>query len=354
MRWVAGLFVVLLLAVAGCGSSDDSGAPVTGIRVSDDDGYRGIKLDQPYVVPNVALTDTAGKPFDLATQQKRTLVFFGYTNCPDICQVVMSTIASAVTRLSDAERKQLQVAFVTTDPARDTRSALRTYLDRFNPDFVGVTGPMDRIVALAKPMGIDILKGQKLPSGGYEVEHTTNVIAVRAGRGRPGLDGQHVTVRHGHRPAQDPEGRLMTPFLTSLVGPGRSRARRRACGTSGPSRSGPTPWRSSWASSPPCGPGERRWVARGGDQRPDRRHRPLGGPRRTRRSAALPRRHRPRPLLRRGQATHRCARDLARWPRHLGRHRRRPARARGSTAAATASCCVRSRTPWRPACCSPR
>jgi len=182
VRWLAALFVVLLLAV-GCGSSDDTGAPVTGIRVSDDDGYRGIKLDQPYAVPSVALTDTAGKPFDLATQAKRTLVFFGYTNCPDICQVVMSTIASAVARLSDAERKQLQVAFITTDPARDTRAALRTYLDRFNPAFVGVTGPLDQIEHLAKPMGIDILKGQKLPSGGYEVDHTTNVIAVRRAEG---------------------------------------------------------------------------------------------------------------------------------------------------------------------------
>src|SRR4051812_8456355 len=99
MRWVTGWFVVLLLAVAGCGSSDgsdDTGAPVTGIRVSDDDGYRGIKLDRPYAVPDVALSDTSGKPFDLATRPQRTLVFFGYTNCPDICQIVMSTIASAV------------------------------------------------------------------------------------------------------------------------------------------------------------------------------------------------------------------------------------------------------------------
>ena len=183
LHWAAGLCVVLLLAVAGCGSSDDSGAPVTGIRVSDDDGYRGIKLDQPYAVPASTLTDTAGKPFDLATREKRTLVFFGYTNCPDICQVVMSTIASAVARLSPAERKQLQVAFITTDPARDTKKALRTYLDRFNPGFVGVTGPLADIVALAKPMGIDILKGQKLSSGGYEVDHTTNVIAVRGAKG---------------------------------------------------------------------------------------------------------------------------------------------------------------------------
>jgi protein SCO1/2 len=175
--------VLMLFVLAGCGSSTDSGPPVTGVSTSDDDGYNGILLDRPYAVPDVKLTDTEGKPFDLASQDRRTLVFFGYTNCPDICQVVMSTIASAMAKLSDAERKQVQVAFVTTDPARDTRSALRTYLNRYNPSFVGVTGPLGRTETLAKPMGIDILKGEKLPSGGYEVQHTANVISVRGARG---------------------------------------------------------------------------------------------------------------------------------------------------------------------------
>ncbi len=182
------LAVIVLVVLSGCGAaSSDSGAPVAGVTRSDDDGYNGILMDapfgKPYVVPSVPLVDTDGEPFDLASQPRRTLTFFGYTNCPDICTIVMSTIASAVAKLAPAQRDELQVAFVTTDPARDTKEVLRTYLDRFNPDFVGVTGPLSRIVALGKPMGIDILAGQKLPSGGYEVEHTTNVIAVRAGKG---------------------------------------------------------------------------------------------------------------------------------------------------------------------------
>ena len=185
------LAAVLLLLLAGCGadsgsgsdSGSNSGAPVTGITRSDDDGYHGILLDQPYAVPGLALTDTEGKPFDLASQSRRTLVFFGYTNCPDICQVVMSTIASAMTRLTPAEQEQLEVAFVTTDPARDTRPVLRSYLDRFNPDFVGVTGSLDRIDTLAKPLGVFIKRGQKLPSGGYEVDHSTVVVSVRQGAG---------------------------------------------------------------------------------------------------------------------------------------------------------------------------
>jgi protein SCO1 len=179
------LFLALLLtfALVGCGTSGQDGAAVSGVSTSDHDGYNGVLLDEPYVVPHVKLTDTDGKSFDLADQHKRTLVFFGYTKCPDICQVVMSTIASSIARLSDSEQAKVQVVFVTTDPERDTESVLRTYLDHFNPKFVGVTGPIDKIDELGKPMGVFIKKGQKLASGGYEVDHTANVISVQGGKG---------------------------------------------------------------------------------------------------------------------------------------------------------------------------
>jgi protein SCO1/2 len=180
---LAAITAALLLALAGCGGSGDQGPAIQGLTVSDHDGYRGIKLDKPYAVPDVPLTDTSDHAFDLARQDKRTLVFFGYTNCPDICQTVMSTIASAVVRLSKADQAKLQVAFVTTDPARDTRSVLRKYLDRFDPRFVGLTGPLSQINRLGHPMDIEVLKGQKLPDGGYEVQHTTNVIAVHDAKG---------------------------------------------------------------------------------------------------------------------------------------------------------------------------
>jgi protein SCO1/2 len=167
--------------LAGCGGTDGRVATVRDL--DDDQRYHGAWLDRPYTVPDLALTDTAGKRYTIADDPAAlTLVFFGYTNCPDVCQVVMSTIASAVTRLEPAERRQVQVAFVTTDPARDTRVALRGYLDRFDPRFVGLTGPLARIDALGRPLGVYIKKGQRLPSGGYEVDHTASVTAVRDGR----------------------------------------------------------------------------------------------------------------------------------------------------------------------------
>jgi protein SCO1/2 len=173
---------VLLLLVTACGSSGSAETPAV-ITSSDDDGYHGVLLDRPYAVPGLTLTDTGGRPFELADQRKRTLVFFGYTNCPDICQVVMSTIASAMVKLSKEEQEQLQVAFVTTDPARDTRAALRTYLDRFDSDYIGLTGPLERIDQLGNTMDIHIKKGRPLPSGGYEVDHSTVVVSVSGGQG---------------------------------------------------------------------------------------------------------------------------------------------------------------------------
>ena len=173
---------LVALALAGCGSSG-SEAPVKAFKASDDAGYHGVLMEEPYAIPGVTLTDTDGKPFDLAAQDKRTLVFFGCTSCSDICQVVISTIVSAVARLSPEERRQVQVAFITTDPARDTPAKLRTYLDRFDPAYVGLTGPIERIDRLAQPMDVFIKKGEKLPSGGYAVDHSTVVVAVDHGAG---------------------------------------------------------------------------------------------------------------------------------------------------------------------------
>ena len=143
---------------------------------------RGAVLDTPYVVPPAPLTDTTGASYSLTrdTDKPLTLVFFGYTKCPDICQVVMSSVASALTRLDEADRERVDVVFVTTDPARDTRPVLRDYLDNFDPTFVGLTGDLDAIVELGKPLAVAVEEGQKLPSGGYDVVHSTHVSGINA------------------------------------------------------------------------------------------------------------------------------------------------------------------------------
>ena len=164
---LAGLLVVPLLAACGGGASGST-------------ELHGA-THAPYRVPATPLTDTDGKPFSLVrdTDKPLTLVFFGYSHCPDICQTVLSSLAVAMQRLDDADRKRVDVVFVTTDPARDTPSALRSYLDRFDPSFIGLTGDIHTIAAIGKPLAVYVAEGQKLPTGGYDLNsHSTQVTGI--------------------------------------------------------------------------------------------------------------------------------------------------------------------------------
>ena len=107
--------------------------------------FTGTRLDPPFEVSSTPLVDTAGETYSLTadTDKDLTLVFFGYTHCPDICGQVMATLAGTLARLDEEQKERLDVVFVTTDPARDDQ-------------------------------------GEKLPSGGYEVTHGTQVIAIDA------------------------------------------------------------------------------------------------------------------------------------------------------------------------------
>jgi protein SCO1 len=178
------LAAVALLPLAGCsgGGADESvdnpGGAVIRTPKSDPDGLRGATLDRPYVMPATSLTDTGGNEFNLVTSTKKpvTLVFFGYTNCPDVCNTVLADVASALTKLDDQTREQVQMLFITTDPARDDGPAIRKYLDRFDPSFVGLTGELPSIKAVAEKVGVPVEGMKKLPSGGYEVGHGAQVL----------------------------------------------------------------------------------------------------------------------------------------------------------------------------------
>jgi protein SCO1/2 len=162
------LSVVAVFALAGCGGND--------VQAGD---LHGRILDPPFEVAATALVDTDGNSYSLTadTDKRLTLVFFGYTNCPDICGTVMGNLASAMTRLDSKDRDQVDVVFVTTDPERDTGPVLRRYLDRYDKSFIGVTGPIDEIAAVGRSIAVGM--GEKLPTGGYDVDaHTTQVTAI--------------------------------------------------------------------------------------------------------------------------------------------------------------------------------
>jgi protein SCO1/2 len=179
------LAAVTLLALAGCagGKADQQadnpgGAVIRTPKSENQNGLRGATLDRPYVMPAISLTDTGGNEFNLVTSTKKpvTVVFFGYTNCPDVCNTVLADIASALTKLEDPVREQVQMVFITTDPARDDGPAIRKYLDRFDPSFVGLTGELPTIKSVAQKVGVPVEGMKKLPSGGYEVGHGAQVL----------------------------------------------------------------------------------------------------------------------------------------------------------------------------------
>ncbi len=143
--------------------------------------FHGSRLGSPWEVPDTALTDAAGKPwsFDEVTSPL-TLVFFGYTECPDVCPQEMADITSALVRLSPEQRKQVDVVFVTTDPARDNPAALTRYLSAFDASYTGVTGKPAALAELTQAFHVYAAKGQAAMKDGtgYLVEHDDHTFAV--------------------------------------------------------------------------------------------------------------------------------------------------------------------------------
>ncbi|MDQ3481291.1 MAG: SCO family protein [Actinomycetota bacterium] len=149
-----------------------------------DTTFRGAEPLKPYDMPDIALTATNEEPFNLIndTPYPVTLFFFGYTHCPDVCLLVMSDLTAALLQLPDDVREETQLVYVTTDPARDTPEVLRTYLDRYSEDIVGLSGSLDDISAAAEAMGVAMEGRNRLASGGYEVGHGAQVIGFLGDR----------------------------------------------------------------------------------------------------------------------------------------------------------------------------
>ena len=122
----AAAVVALTAGAAGCGSD-----PTTaGEHQAEGLDWRGTVLDTPQPKPAITLTDTDGQPYDLVsrTAGKLTLLFFGYTHCPDACPLQMQGIAASLETSSGAVKTDTEVVFVTTDPARDDGPTLRHFL----------------------------------------------------------------------------------------------------------------------------------------------------------------------------------------------------------------------------------
>jgi protein SCO1/2 len=176
--------VALALAaalLAGCAAthSDATKAATTTAGTGTGD-WSGAVPDKPAPKPDFTLTDQRGRRFALRqrTQGKITLLYFGYTHCPDVCPLTMSMLARAVHALSPQIARKVVVVFVTTDPTRDTPQRLAQWLADFDPTFVGLTGSRQAIAEAQRRAGAPPAVTESLGHGaGYGVDHGAFIYA---------------------------------------------------------------------------------------------------------------------------------------------------------------------------------
>jgi protein SCO1/2 len=144
-----------------------------------DANYRGGLVTPPLPKPAFTLTDTSGAPFDFRqrTQGYVTLLFFGYTYCPDQCPMHMTALGAALKRMPSAIADQVKLVFVTTDPARDTSQVLRRWLDFFDRRSTGLTGTEAAIESVQRAAGVPVASKAGPANGNYSVAHANFVIA---------------------------------------------------------------------------------------------------------------------------------------------------------------------------------
>lgn len=128
---------------------------------------------------NFTLTDHTGKTRSLSDYQgKVVLIFFGFTQCPDVCPTTLAELSEVMKKLgSGADR--VQVLFITVDPERDTQTVLGQYVPAFDPRFVGLTGSVEQIAAVAKDFKAFYQK-VPTPNGSYTVDHFSGMYAFDA------------------------------------------------------------------------------------------------------------------------------------------------------------------------------
>jgi protein SCO1 len=168
---------ILVLSFAGCGPSQPA--------------FRNTDVSGADCCKDFRLTDHNGKVRTLADfRGKAVVMFFGFTQCPDVCPTTMLEMKTVLQQLgTDAER--VQVLFVTVDPARDTRELLASYVPAFDPGFLGLYGDMETTAKTAREFRVFYQKQPGTTASSYTVDHTAgSYVFDPQGRVR-------LFVRHG-------------------------------------------------------------------------------------------------------------------------------------------------------------
>ena len=155
------LFIMLPIILSIQDKKDEYVASVTGSSFSLKDVNNNIITEKSFEGPATAL-------------------FFGFTNCPDVCPMTLNKLTLILDELKK-EKKTLRVFFISIDPERDTPNVMKSYLSSFENTIVGITGKSEKIFVLSKSWGI---KSQKIFSedGNYTVDHSSPVLLLKNGK----------------------------------------------------------------------------------------------------------------------------------------------------------------------------
>jgi protein SCO1/2 len=166
------LAIAFVAALAACDLKPSAGtnAPFNGVDITGAEYARSF-----------ALTDHTGKPRTLADfKGKVVVVFFGYTQCPDVCPTTMAELAE-VKRALGPDGERVQGVFITVDPERDTPEVLKAYVTGFDPSFVALRGSPEQTLATAKEFKVFYSKASGKGGGGYTVDHTAGAFVIDQG-----------------------------------------------------------------------------------------------------------------------------------------------------------------------------
>ena len=173
IRRSAFLAAALCVALAGC---DKLGVAANKPAAS----FRGADITGAEYAKTLSLPDASGQPRTLGDfKGKVTVVFFGYTQCPDVCPTTMAELAQ-VKKALGADGDKLQAVFVSIDPERDTPEILKSYMASFDPNFVALRGTLAQTEATAKEFKVYFKKVPGKAEGSYTMDHSAGAFVFDA------------------------------------------------------------------------------------------------------------------------------------------------------------------------------
>lgn len=173
------LLLALVVSLSACGSSGESATATPAVDAN-------VILGEPNPVniqkPQETLVDTEGNPFNIraATEGYVTLIYLGYTFCPDICPTEMAELSAAIEQLDKETMDRLRILFISVDPARDTQEKVRKWLDSFSPAIIGLIPASVQVRVISEAMGMAPPEINYVSGSYYTVSHAAYIVAFPA------------------------------------------------------------------------------------------------------------------------------------------------------------------------------